>query len=102
MKKLFYSALILIFVAGCGSAKKMMHRGNYDAVINKSVRKLIKNPNSEKDAINLDKAYVLANDRDLERIKYLKMEGTPNTWDEIFQKYSNLTFMILNQLLENL
>lgn len=90
MKKILYSALILVSVAGCSSTKKMMHRGNYDAVINKSVKKLIKNPNSEKDAVNLDKAYVLANDRDRERIKYLKMEGTPNTWDEIFKRYSNL------------
>ncbi len=90
MKKLFYSLLILVFIAGCSSTKKMMQRGNYDAVINKSVKKLIKNPNSEKDAVNLDKAYVLANDRDLERIKYLKMEGTPNTWDEIYQRYSAL------------
>ena len=88
MKKLFYIALILVVVAGCGSTKKLMQRENYDGVINKSVKKLIKNPNSEQDAIYLDKAYVLANDRDLERIKYLKMEGTPNTWDEIFQKYS--------------
>lgn len=90
MKKLLYTALILVVVAGCGSTKKLMQRENYDGVINKSVKKLIKNPNSEQDAIYLDKAYVLANDRDLERIKYLKMEGTPNTWDEIFQKYSIL------------
>ncbi len=90
MKKILYSVLILILLTGCGSTKKMMQHGNYDAIINKSIKKLIKNPGSEKDAINLDKAYVLANDRDLERIKYLKMEGTSNTWDEIFQKYSIL------------
>jgi hypothetical protein len=90
MKEILYFTLMFLFLSSCSSTKKMMQRGNYDAIINKSIKKLIKKPGSEKDAINLDKAYVLANDRDLERIKYLKMEGTPNTWDEIFQRYSAL------------
>ena len=38
----------------------------------------------------LDKAYKLANDRDLDRIKYLKMEGNPNTWDEMLGLYGSL------------
>ncbi len=90
MKALTYILLILLIISGCTSTKKLLSRGHYDKVINKSVKKLIKNPGSEKDAINLDKAYKLANDRDLERINYLKMEGNPDTWDEIFQRYSIL------------
>ncbi len=46
-------------------------------LIEKSVKNLIKKPDSEKMPIMLDKAYKLANDRDLDRIKYLKMEGNP-------------------------
>jgi len=90
MKTLIYLLLILLIISGCTSTKKLLSRGHYDKVINKSVKKLIKNPGSEKDAINLDRAYKLANDRDLERINYLKMEGNPDTWDEIFQRYSIL------------
>ena len=90
MKTLTYLLLILLIISGCTSTKKLLSRGHYDKVINKSVKKLIKNPGSEKDAINLDKAYKLANDRDLERINYLKMEGNPDTWDEIFRRYSIL------------
>jgi hypothetical protein len=67
-----------------------MQRGDYDALVQKSIKNLIKNPNSEEDATMLDKAYKLANDRDLERVKYLKMEGNPNTWDEMLSLYSNL------------
>src|SRR5512145_3275512 len=38
----------------------------------------------------LDKAFKLANERDLERIKYLKTEGNPDTWDEMLSLYGNL------------
>ena len=67
-----------------------MQRGNYDTVINKTVKKLVKKPDSEEDARLLDKAYKLANDRDLERVRFLKMENNPNNWDEIFVRYENL------------
>ncbi len=73
----------LLLVMSCSSPEKLLQKGNYDALIEKSVKNLIKKPDSEEDANMLDKAYKLANDRDLERIKYLKMEGNPNTWDEM-------------------
>jgi hypothetical protein len=80
----------LLFGMSCSSPEKLMQKGNYDALIEKSVKNLIKKPNSEEDANNLDKAYKLANDRDLDRIKYLKMEGNPNTWDEMLGLYASL------------
>ena len=86
--RLFLGMLLLLI--GCASPKKLMQQGNYDLLIDKSVKALIKNPNSEEDASLLDKAYKLANDRDLERVKYLKMEGNPNSWDEILSLYATL------------
>jgi hypothetical protein len=83
----FLSVLLLI---SCSSPEKLLTQGSYDALIEKSVKNLIKKPDSEEDANMLDKAYKLANDRDLERIKYLKTEGNPNTWDEMLSLYSNL------------
>jgi hypothetical protein len=82
--------LFIVILIGCSSPEKLLQQGNYDAIVEKSVKGLIKNPTSEEDAIMLDKAYKLANDRDLERVKYLKMEGNPNTWDEMLSLYSNL------------
>jgi hypothetical protein len=82
--------LALLFVTGCSSPEKLLQKGNYDALIEKSVKNLIKKPGSEEDANNLDKAYKLANDRDLDRVKYLKMEGNPNTWDEMLGLYAAL------------
>jgi hypothetical protein len=84
---LFLFALIII---SCSSPEKLMQQGNYDAIIDKSIKSLIKNPNEEEDASMLDKAYKLANERDLDRIKYLKLEDNPNTWDEMLSLYSNL------------
>jgi hypothetical protein len=83
----FLSILLLI---SCSSPEKLLTQGNYDALVEKSVKNLIKKPDSEEDAKMLDKSYKLANDRDLERIKYLKTEGNPNTWDELLSLYSNL------------
>jgi hypothetical protein len=90
MRKIIFFLISAILISSCGGTKKQLQKGNYDAVINKSVKKLIKNPNSEDDARLLDKAYKLANERDLERIKYLKMENNPNNWDEVFVSYENL------------
>jgi hypothetical protein len=81
--------ILMMFIA-CSSPKKLMQRGNYDLLIEKSVKALIKNPDSEEDADLLDRSYKLANERDLERIKYLKMEGNPNSWDEILSLYASL------------
>ena len=62
---LFIASLL---ITGCGSTTKNLQQGNYDAVVNKTVKKLIKKPNAE-DAAEMDRAYRLANERDYERIK---------------------------------
>jgi hypothetical protein len=90
MKSFTGFILSMIMLMSCSSPEKLLQKGNYDAIVEKSVKNLIRNPDSEEDATMLDKAYKLANDRDIERVKYLKMEGNPNTWDEMLSLYSNL------------
>jgi hypothetical protein len=90
MKIYLGSLFFLALLIGCASPEKLMMQGNYDAIIEKSVKNLIKNPSSEEDAVMLDKAYTLANERDQERVKYLKVEGNPNTWDEMLSLYSSM------------
>jgi hypothetical protein len=84
----FIFLCLLLFA--CSSPEKLLKKGDYDELVERSVKNLIKNPNDEEDAALLDKAYQLANERDLERIKYLKMESNPDTWDEILGLYNNL------------
>lgn len=91
MKKIIYLIIGIFIISGCSSTKNLFSKGNYDKVIDKSVKKLVKKPDSEKDAVNLDKAYRLANERDLERINYLKLEGNPDTWDEVYRRYAILS-----------
>lgn len=67
-----------------------MQKGNYDAVIEKSIKRLINNPDKAEDIKTLDRAYKLANERDLERIKFLTLENNPNNWDEVFRRYDYL------------
>jgi hypothetical protein len=71
-------------------AKKMMQRGDYDAVIQKCVKSLLKDKSHEEDAVLLDKAYKLANERDMDRIKYLKTENDLASFDEIYSLYGAL------------
>jgi hypothetical protein len=84
----FVSALLL---AGCGSAKKQLESGNYDAAINKAVTELRKNPKSSKDIETLERAMDIALERDNERIRFLKVEGRANAWDEIYLIYKKMS-----------
>jgi len=82
--------ILAIIMSGCGSSKKQLEKGNYDAAIDKSVKQLRKDPSDSKQLATLENAYKIANDQDNERIRFLKMEGKPNNWDEIYIVYKRL------------
>ena len=67
-----------------------MQSGNYDAAIHKSVRKLTKRK-KDKEIIILEQAYKKANERDQEQINFLKKEGNPDNWDQLYTIYSNMS-----------
>jgi len=85
---MFVSALLL---AGCGSSKKQLEIGNYDAAINKAVTELRKNPKSSKDIETLERAMDIALEQDNERIRLLKIEGRTNAWDELYLIYKKMS-----------
>jgi hypothetical protein len=91
MKKLIVGFLVLsIIFSGCASSKKQFGRGNYDAAIEKSIKKLRKKPNDEKEVRILMDSYRIANERNHERIRFLKLEGSADRWDEVFRLYQQL------------
>ena len=91
MRKIISSFFILtLLFAGCGSSKKQLQKGNYDAAIEKAVKQLRKDPDDSKQIDILSQSYKIANDQDKERIRYLKMEGRPDSWDEIYMNYKAL------------
>ena len=91
MKRIVLVIFILtILLAGCGSSKKQLEKGNYDAAIQKAVKDLRKDPKDTKQIDILTQAYKIANEQDNERVRMLKMEGKPNSWDEIYLVYKAL------------
>ena len=90
MKQILFLTMIAFIMASCGSVNKKMQKGNYDGVIDKTVKRLIKDPGNKNDIQDLDRAYKLANERDLSRIKLLKTENNPNNFDEVFRRYETL------------
>jgi hypothetical protein len=91
MKRILSLVFILtIILSGCGSSKKQLEKGNYDAAIQKAVKQLRKDPTDVKQIDILTQAYKVSNDQDNERVRFLKMEGKPNSWDEIYLVYKAL------------
>lgn len=76
--------LLTLLLAGCGSSKKELENGNYDAAIDKAVRQLRKDPSDEKQIAILERSYKIINEQDNERVRYLKLENKPANWDEIY------------------
>ena len=89
MKKTLAFLVTVLLLSSCGSTTKKLQQGNYDAVIDKTVKKLIRNADAD-DASEMDRAYRMANERDLDRIKFLTMENNPDNYDEIFSRYNIL------------
>ena len=91
MKRIIPFIFILtIIMPGCGSSKKQLQKGNYDAAIQKSVKQLRKDPTDVKQVDILTQAYKVSNEQDNERVRVLKMEAKPNSWDEIYLVYKAL------------
>ncbi len=91
MKKLIPIILIVVFVtSGCGSSKKQMQKGNYGNAVELAVKQLRKNPDDAKQRTILENSYKIANEQDIERIRFLKMESKPGNWDEIYIIYKRL------------
>jgi hypothetical protein len=82
--------IMTIILSGCGSSKKQLQKGNYDAAIDKAVKQLRKDPSDVKQIDILTQSYNNANDQNNERIRFLKMEGRPDNWDEIYLVYKAL------------
>lgn len=89
------AGLILISVtllAGCASSEKLLQRGQYDKAIEKSVKKLRKNPGNDKELYVLKEAYSKANSFDQDRVSFLEKEGRSENYLEIYNLYQKLDY----------
>ncbi len=89
-QKIVVCLLLPTFIISCSSSTKLMKSGNYDSAIHKSVRKLKRKKQNDKEIVVLEQSYQKANDRDRENISFLKKEGKPDNWDDIFAVYAKM------------
>ena len=82
--------IVTILTSACSSSKKQLRKGNYDAAIEKAVKQLRKDPADVKQMDIMIQSYKIANEQDNEKIRFLKMEGRPDSWDEIYLVYKAL------------
>lgn len=90
MKKTLLLLLSVLLLGSCASSSKLLQKGRYDAAIEKSVKKLRKKPEREKEILVLERAYNTANELDHERIRFLERENNPRNMENIVQRYSRL------------
>ena len=91
MKKLILLIFaVSVILSGCGSSKKQLEKGNYDAAIITAVKELRRDADNEKQTAILERSFNIVSEQDNERIKFLKMEGRPQNWDEIYQIYKRM------------
>ncbi len=82
--------VVSLLLTGCAGSGKLLQKGKYDAAIDKSVKKLMKDPDNSDEIKTLKKAYLLANNNDLDKINKLKLLGQPDVWQDIYYAYKNL------------
>ena len=86
--------LALVALTGCASsarmAEKQMNRGEYDAAIATSLRKLERKPASTEAAAVLTASFERAKERDERRVEFLMLEGREANWPEILRLYEQL------------
>jgi len=97
MEKLIFQKPILVFLivfamilTGCKTAEKALNSGNYDKAFSISVKKLRKNPHKQKYVQIIEPAFKKSRASKEARIRFLKKEGQPDRWDEVFNLYSIL------------
>jgi hypothetical protein len=91
MKKYLFPVLFFLFIIGCKSPEKMLQEGDYESVIDKTVKDIVKGKAKDDDKILLDKAYNLANQRDLQQIDFLLLEKKPENYEQVYYLYSALS-----------
>jgi hypothetical protein len=82
--------LSFVLLMGCASSEKYLQKGQYEKAIDKSVKKLRKDPGNEKELYVLKEAYGKATDFDLDRIQFLEKEGRESNYVEMYDLYVRL------------
>ncbi len=83
-------ATMLLLVSSCVSSTKQLQKGNYDAAIDKAVKVLLRKPGKFSEIETLKSAYSMANRKDEETIRQLKISGQPDIFEKVLELYTRL------------
>ncbi len=85
-----YIFAISLIITSCVSSSKRLQQGEYDKAIVKAAKILQKKPTKANEIKTLKKAYAIANSKNMETIRMLKLSGQPDIYDKIVNKYRQL------------
>jgi hypothetical protein len=89
MQKILFFLIIALVFGACATPQSLIHKGDYDGAIRLAVQKL-KRSKKDKNVLLLETAFAKAQERDLNRIEFLKKEGQPSSWAEITRLYAGI------------
>lgn len=90
---LFFTAITILSCSSVKNTQEAINSGNFDEAIAVSLKNLRENKfkkGNQPYVLLLEEAYAKANERDLQRIKFLKLEGNSSGFQEIYDTYSKL------------
>ncbi len=90
MKQYILLILCTAALASCVTPKKLYQKDRYDDAVTALSKKLKKKPNKQKNIILIQRAYKKATEADMEAIAFLKKEGRPEDYEEIFNIYEKI------------
>lgn len=96
MKKNLLLLITAVFIVSCSSVKKTqeaLNSGNYDTAINRAIEKLQDNKTKKGNqpfVMMLEEAFAKVTSRDLKHLTFLKQDGNPANYEEIYQTYVRL------------
>ena len=87
MKKLLLAFITLTILISCSSSSKHLVSGNYDAALQKSAKKIRKNPDKFDEVDTFNDAYRMAYNKDNAEVNRLKQLNNPANWSKIYSIY---------------
>lgn len=95
MKKiLLYSVLIVLCsCSGVKRTQEALNTGNYETAINKAIINIAENKNKKSNQpyiVLLEEGFKKNTERELQHIKFLKKDGNPANFEEIYEAYVRL------------
>ncbi|HLU84529.1 MAG TPA: hypothetical protein VKZ45_03585 [Vicingaceae bacterium] len=90
MKRTILLFTIVALLFACASSSKKLEKGDYDAAMQISAKKIMKDPGKFEEVDVFNDAYRMANNKDKSEIDRLKQVGDRANWGKIYQLYNNL------------